>query len=172
MSDLTSRIVLVVDDSDIADALRNDELAEEELMAYRDDGSPVSYRLVVDNTIDANLICAASGIDPGEENELADSDRSAMLWDSEAVEEALAHLKSRMKDSEGLASDLLDEANQLLDNEVACDLQELVDVLENVDKGYEPDPAGHPALGACALLIRLLLAFRVAAREECAVVVI
>ena len=166
MSAIALRQVIVVADNDVSSALRNDELTDDELEAYLEDGCPVSYTLAVENDIDAILVCAAIGLEAGEENELADSDRIATSWDTDGVGEALDYLRDRLKDPEALATDLAEHVASELDVEDSCDLNELVDILEKLDKGYEPAEDAHPAIAAAGLLVRLVLAFRVASRHD------
>lgn len=170
MDDVVLRRIVVVDDTDVAEALRNDELTKDELLAYRDDGCPVAYELELGTDVDAGFLCAALGLEPGEENELADSDSIAMSWDPDAVAEMREHLKELLEDPEQMAADLIEHADKDPDTEEEADESEVVDVLERLDKGYEPSPDAHPATAAAALLVRHILAFRVAARNEAWVV--
>lgn len=172
MATASSRRVVVLDDADLAVALRNDELTEEELAEYIDDGSPVSYLVVVDPDIDASFVCSAVGLDAGEENELADSDLIATSWNPSEVEEALELIKERLEDPNALAADLVERAMKEPEVEALDDVSEVVDILEQLDKGYEPDHDAHLAVGAAALLVRLVLALRVAKRNDAWVVVI
>jgi hypothetical protein len=110
------------------------------------------------------------GFVEGEENALADTDEEVLLWGAESVEEALDQMTARLEEPEVLARDLIERTNQeIADEPGPCDVSEVVDVLEKLDRGYDPGPGAHPAVATAALFVRHVLAFRVAARKDAAV---
>ncbi len=94
-----------------------------------------------------------------------------MSWSPTEVIDMLGHLEARLEAPEDLADELVARAKLEPDVEELEDESEVVDILEQLDRGYLPLPEAHVAVCAAALLVRLVLACRVAERNDAWVVI-
>jgi hypothetical protein len=172
MSGVAVNRVVVIEDDDLLSTLSSDEATMEELLDYADGDGIVCYELRVGTDVDIPGICGALDVAPSSDHDIADVDGVAFLWDEASVERAAGVLERHLGNPKGLADALCRFIAESEGHDAPADVGEVVEVLEEQDRGFEPGPRAHSAVVAAALLRRLMSALRAATRRDAAVMLL